>query len=274
MNVLVLLLVVVVLVALAVVDRKVYAFNILAWLAIWWVALYVVFRYGVVPPVPASVLGMFMAIITLALLAYVSSDQERLAAARDKVVTFITDSRYTVPLLIVLVALPLLVAWRAYVGASQPPQPPVSGRTIHPVPPTTINFKGQTIDLVSDDNPFRPLKESDPDAFAEHVANGRRLYFENCFYCHGDDMRGDGHFAHGYDPIPANFVDPTTIAMLQESYLFWRVAKGGPGLPNESTPWASAMPAWENFMTEEEIWDVITFLYEYTGHKPRAKEVH
>jgi hypothetical protein len=87
-------------------------------------------------------------------------------------------------------------------------------------------------------------------------------------------MAGDGIFAHGYNPIPANFQDPTTIAMLQETYLFWRVAKGAPGLPEESTPWASAMPAWENFLSEEEMWDVIIYMYEFTGYKPRAKEEH
>jgi mono/diheme cytochrome c family protein len=32
------------------------------------------------------------------------------------------------------------------------------------------------------------------------------------------------------------------------------------------------MPAWENFLKEEEIWDVITFLYDFSGTKPRAKE--
>jgi hypothetical protein len=60
--------------------------------------------------------------------------------------------------------------------------------------------------------------------------------------------------------------------MLQEAYLFWRIAKGGPGLPSESTPWSSAMPAWEEFLTEEEIWDVIIFMYDFTGHRPRVRE--
>jgi len=62
--------------------------------------------------------------------------------------------------------------------------------------------------------------------------------------------------------------------MLQETYLFWRIAKGAPDLPQESTPWSSAMPAWENFLSEEEIWDVILFLYDYTGQRPRALELH
>jgi mono/diheme cytochrome c family protein len=32
------------------------------------------------------------------------------------------------------------------------------------------------------------------------------------------------------------------------------------------------MPAWEEFLTEEEIWAVVLFLYEQTGWKPRTWE--
>ena len=32
------------------------------------------------------------------------------------------------------------------------------------------------------------------------------------------------------------------------------------------------MPAWEDFLTEEEIWAVIIFLYEQTGWTPRTWE--
>ena len=73
-------------------------------------------------------------------------------------------------------------------------------------------------------------------------------------------------FAHGLNPIPTNFTDQGTIPKLQETFLFWRIAKGGPGLPDEGGPWDSAMPAWEKFLTEEEIWDVILFLYDHTGY--------
>ncbi len=272
MNYLVIVAVVAVLVAIKVVGTRFVRLNRLAWMAIWWVALYVALSYGIDPPLPASIVGMFMGIITLALLAYLSADSEQLAGAGQALTAFMVERRYLVPLLIVLVALPALVALKIYSDATKPPQPPLSSRTIHPPPPATITFNGKTIDLVKADNPYRALQESDPDAFAQHVENGHRIYFENCVYCHGDNMAGKGLFAQGFDPIPANFVDPTTIAMLQESYLFWRIAKGAPGLPQESTPWASAMPAWENFLSEEEIWDVILFLYDFTGHKPRAKE--
>ena len=54
--------------------------------------------------------------------------------------------------------------------------------------------------------------------------------------------------------------------------MFWRIAKGGPGLPREGAPWNSAMPVWEDFLSEREIWSVILFLYDQTGWKPRTWE--
>jgi hypothetical protein len=81
-------------------------------------------------------------------------------------------------------------------------------------------------------------------------------------------------YVRGLNPIPTNFADGGAIALLQESFLFWRISKGGPGLPDEGGPWDTAMPAWEKFLSEEEIWDVIHFLYDFSGQKPRAREEH
>ncbi len=271
MNILILLIIVAALAAIQLFVTRWLPLNRLAWMAIWWVAVYAAFAYGINPPLPSSIVVLFMAIVTLALVAYLSADSEELASAMRAITAFMVERRFRVALLAVLVALPLLAALSVYTDLSKPPQPPTSSRTIHPPPPVSISFKGKTIPLSTANNPYRELQHSDEAAFAQHVENGRRIYFENCFYCHGDNMQGAGMFAHGYDPIPANFNDPTTIAMLQESYLFWRIAKGAPGLPSEATPWSSAMPAWENFLTEEEIWDVILFLYEFTGYEPRAQ---
>ncbi len=128
---------------------------------------------------------------------------------------------------------------------------------------------------MSGSNPFRELEEHGASEFEAHVENGRRVYFENCFYCHGDAMAGDGMFAHGLNPIPTNFTDPGVLPMLQESFLFWRISKGGPGMPEEGGPWDTAMPAWDAMLTTEEMWDAVLFLYSYTDFRPRAQhEVH
>ena len=112
----------------------------------------------------------------------------------------------------------------------------------------------------------------DQTSFKKHVAAGGETYIKNCVYCHGDNLDGHGQFAPALSPPPADFQDPGTIAMLQEAYLFWRIAKGGPGLPRESTPWNSAMPAWEDRLSEEQIWQVIMYLYDATGQQPRRWE--
>ena len=269
MNIVVLLAIVAGLIALRFVKP-----NSLVWAGSIWIASYVLMRYAVVPPVPASVRSMFMFIVALSLAVYISTTDDRLKESSKAFVDFFTLKKYTIPLVIVLLGVPAIVSFQVYNNITGQPDAPVSSRTIHPPPPATITFKGRQVDLVAEDNPYRELETSDAAAFAAHVDNGRQVYYQNCVNCHGDNMEGDGLFAHGFDPIPANFQDPTTIAMLQEGYLFWRIAKGAPGLPVESTPWSSAMPAWESFLSEEEIWDVILFLYDYTDQRPRAKEEH
>ena len=118
-----------------------------------------------------------------------------------------------------------------------PLEPPFFPRTIHPASPTEITVNGKTILLDAGDNPFRQLERSNPAEFRKHVENGRRIYYRNCVFCHGDDLGGNGMFVHALDPIPTNFADGATIANLRETFLFWRIAKGGPGLPEEGGPW-------------------------------------
>jgi len=246
--------------------------SLLSWVAIWWVAVYTVISYAIIPPLPSSIVGLIMAIVTVSLLVYISTDERKLASVRDPLVRFMVDKKYLAYLIAVVVAIPILAAARVYIQLNQPIEPPALGRTIHPAPPQEMSFKGKEIDLLSVENPYRTLEQSDPQEFAVHLEQGRRVYFENCVFCHGDQLDGEGIFAHGFEPKPANFADPTTIVMLQEGYLFWRISTGGPGLPQESGPWNSAMPAWDQFLSEQEIWEVILFLYDYTQQRPRAKE--
>src|SRR5947208_3056342 len=145
---------------------------------------------------------------------------------------------------------------------------PAELRAVHPAPPSSIQFRSKEINISGVDNPLR----KDAANVKKHVAAGGEIYVRNCMYCHGDNLDGHGRFAAALNPPPANFEDPGTIPMLQEPYLFWRIAKGGPGLPRESTPWSSAMPAWEDRLTEEQIWQVTLYLYDATGQEPRRWE--
>jgi len=244
--------------------------NLLTWALAWWVGIYLLLRFGFTAPIPSSVISIYMGIVSLAILAYVSSSQQRREDVSSPLVRFMTEKRYTAFLVATVVAIPALAAANVYVQMSAPLQPPLFSRTIHPASPPDITVHDKKIDLNTGEDPFWPLEKSNPEEFRKHVENGRQVYYRNCVFCHGDNLAGTGMFIHGLDPIPTNL--PETIPLLRDTFLFWRISKGGPGLPEEGGPWDTAMPAWEKFLKEDEIWDVILFLYDHTGTRPRAKE--
>lgn len=244
--------------------------GMLTWALAWVIGCYLGFRFGFATPVPSSVITLYMAIVIGSVLAYVSSSRERWQSFFSPILHVVLQPRYRGLLVIIMLGLPALAAANVWMRMNVPLEAPAFGRTIHPAPPVKITVHDEEIDLVSGGNPFRPLEESDPEAFRQHVENGRRVYYENCFYCHGDRLAGDGMFAHGLNPIPTNFTDQGVLPMFQETFFFWRISKGGPGLPEEGGPWDSAMPRWEQFLSNDEIWDVILFLYDFTGYRPRA----
>jgi cbb3-type cytochrome c oxidase subunit III len=244
--------------------------NLLVWAIAWWVGIYVVLRFGFTAPIPSSVISIYMGISSIAILAYMSSSQARREEVSRPLVRFITDKRYTAFLVATVVAIPALAAANVYVKMTAPLEAPLFSRTIHPASPTAITVHDQKIDLDAGENPFWPLEKSNPQEFRKHVENGRQVYYRNCVFCHGDNLAGTGMFVHALDPIPTNL--PETIPLLRDTFLFWRISKGGPGLPEEAGPWDTAMPAWENFLKEDEIWEAILFLYDFSGQRPRAKE--
>ena len=247
--------------------------NLLIWAGAWLVGTYVLLRFGFTVPIPSSVISLYMGIIAIAILAYVSSSDDRRQEIGRPLVRFMTEKRFAPFLAITVVAIPAIAAANVYVRMTAPLEPPFFARTIHPASPSEITVHDKKIDLDAGENPFLPLEKSNPAEYRKRVENGRRTYYRNCVFCHGDTLAGTGMFVHGLDPIPTNFADQGAIAMLRDSFLFWRISKGGPGLPEEGGPWESAMPAWEKMLKEEEIWETILFLYDFTAQKPRAKEV-
>lgn len=220
-------------------------------------------------PVPASVVVEYMFIAIVGILIYVSADEARWRRFKQPMQeTLVREDRRLLRLAL-LVAVPLLAGFATYQQTRPRVDAPIQLRSIHPAPPTQITFRGRPMLLTGLENPLRTSG-----TMAEHLATGKRVYYQNCLPCHGDRMDGQGHFAAGFSPPPLSFADNGTIAQLTESFVFWRVAKGGPGLPREGTPWNSAMPAWEDFLSENEIWAVILFLYDQTGWQPRRWESH
>lgn len=236
-----------------------------------WIFLRFVIGGIISVPIPNTVIGMYMGLILIAILVHVSVEDSRFTEfLRPVRETLLDDSKRTRRLILVIL-IPLLLCGYTYSNIAQKANPLGDPRQAHPKPPLELTYKDEVIDTMQDaHNPYRKYEKEDPELFKEHVENGRSVYYRNCFFCHGDHLDGKGHFAAEQNPLPANFQDPGIIPNYQESFFFWRISKGGPGLPNEGTPWNTAMPIWEDILTQEEIWDVIIFLSEYTGFTYRT----
>ncbi len=232
------------------------------------VVAFCVLRFGIRPPAPWSVLRLYMFVVILATLIYISSDADSWRQFIRPIWSTLVDADKRLLRGSLMIVVPVVLGYYAYTQAAAKPQAPAELRAVHPAPPASIQFRGKEFNIAGGENPLR----KDTASFQKNVAAGEEIYIRNCVYCHGDNLDGRGHFAPGFNPPPADFQDPGTIAMLQEAYLFWRIAKGGPGLPRESTPWNSVMPSWEDRLNEEQIWQVIMFLYDATGQQPRRWE--
>jgi hypothetical protein len=246
--------------------------------ALFFVVALAYLRFGMDPPIPRSAYAIYVAVSVISVLLYATSSEAGLAASWGPIRRTMVDNSRLPVLLLALVAIPIAIAWKVRAASLPSAIPPPRVRAVHPPPPGTVAFtppgatEAKVVDVIAGTNPLRALQATDGKAFAEKVARGKVVYYENCFYCHGDTMAADGHLAGAVVPPPISFQDAGTIAQLQETFLFWRIAKGGPGLPEESTPFDSSMPVWEKFLSEDDIWAVTLYLYDYTGYEPRANE--
>ncbi len=162
----------------------------------------------------------------------------------------------------VLIFIPLLVGLLVFTQTVPSAGSPTMIRIQHPgLPKAFEEFK----------NPFGNVDETTRTGYIEE---GRALYMINCRPCHGTMADGAGPMARGFRLKPADFTDPGTIATVVESFAFWRVKKGNPGLPPESSPWDSAMPNWERDLSDEDIWKIIMAEYDIAGVAPRQPEGH
>jgi copper resistance protein D len=82
------------------------------------------------------------------------------------------------------------------------------------------------------------------------IANGRRLYEEHCVVCHGIAGYGDGPAAAALNPRPANLTAPHAAHHTVGDF-FWWLTYGIKG---------SAMPGFQDRLSEDERWDLINFL--------------
>jgi Cytochrome C oxidase, cbb3-type, subunit III len=268
---------------------------------LFWVFILMYLKYRIYPPIPFSVRAMYGTVSLIAVFMWMSSNEDDWRKFKQPIMNVMDGITPFHKILRVayLVALPFVFWAFSYNSFLPNLDEPIELRTVHPAPPASTKVHGKTFVLQTSQNPYRINPEGKydqeysnariveqgmgrlmkPDAnpwdqkaegYLKYVREGGEIFFQNCHFCHGDNLNGRGLHAFAFNPIPANFTDPGTIAQLQETFIFWRVAKGGIGLPREGFPWASVMPPWEQHLTTDEIWKVILFEYWHTGYYPRT----
>ena len=84
---------------------------------------------------------------------------------------------------------------------------------------------------------------------ADAAMAGADVFTNNCAACHGQQGHGDGPASTALDPAPKNL--PELSAIVADDYLFWRISTGKEG---------TAMVAWKGVLTDEQIWQVVSFI--------------
>ena len=88
---------------------------------------------------------------------------------------------------------------------------------------------------------------------AKQVAEGGRLYRQHCVRCHGPKGLGDGDMTNALMPSPALLAYMIKRPISVDEYLLWSIADGG-------KPFATAMPAFKDKLSREEIWKIVAYL--------------
>lgn len=90
------------------------------------------------------------------------------------------------------------------------------------------------------------------------LAAGQKIFAQNCAACHGETGKGDGVFAAQTNALtgksPAKFADPASMLGASPALLQGKILRGGMG---------TGMPSWGPILTDQQTWDVISYLYTF-----------
>jgi len=107
-----------------------------------------------------------------------------------------------------------------------------------------------------------PKLKNPLEADEENLVAGARLYRENCSVCHGDPAHPKAPLANSLNPPAPQFMED--MADMAENENFYILQHG--------VRW-TAMPGWKNVLSEQQIWQLVTFLSKMHELPAGAKSV-
>ncbi|MEJ2408126.1 MAG: cytochrome c [Novosphingobium sp.] len=110
--------------------------------------------------------------------------------------------------------------------------------------------------------PYRSMTNPLPGT-PETLKRGAKVYTANCMACHGAQGQGDGPAAASLTPPPGNLAWLANRPMGQWGpFIYWSVAEGG-------AQFGSAMPAYRDNLTPDEIWAVTAYIQAHFPPEPK-----
>ena len=119
------------------------------------IGAWLVFSLAVPPFMPRSVMVAYMIIVSVGVILYFSSDEDRWREFKGPIAaTLRNDNTWPVRWALV-VALPVIPGYLVYDALKPSRETPLELRQVHPSPPASIRVYGKSYDLAKLENPVR-----------------------------------------------------------------------------------------------------------------------
>ncbi len=156
-------------------------------------------------------------------------------------------------IMVTLLVLVIGVAWYAKTGR-------VNFEADHPPSGLETRFAMSAVDAATDHR--APDVKNPLPATDENLVAGAHVYLDHCAGCHGTPSNPDGQFASSFNPpVPQFFRNAPDMP---DNKNFYVVQHG--------IRW-SGMPAWNKILSEQQMWQVVTFMSRTENLPPAAKAV-
>ena len=96
-----------------------------------------------------------------------------------------------------------------------------------------------------------------------NIDKGAAVYADKCVACHGVEGRGDGAAGRTLSPPPGNLAWLSDMPIVYEdAFMYWTIAEGG-------AHFGTAMPAFKDTLSKDDIWAVTTYIRARFTQKPK-----